>query len=110
MTQAHTVRLTVLHVSHTGDGGVGPCVGDVVGDQIARGGQVVVATDPDSKLAREVATAGARAAPWIATRSPTRRLVGETRRLRHIIQSTRPDVVHLHSSKAGLCGRLAIRG
>jgi glycosyltransferase involved in cell wall biosynthesis len=100
----------VLHVSHTGEGGVGTCVGGVVGDQLSRGWQVVVATHPDSQLAWEAAKAGVQAVPWIATRNPTQRLVGETRRLRNIIRSTRPDVVHLHSSKAGLCGRVAIRG
>jgi glycosyltransferase involved in cell wall biosynthesis len=110
VTQGHPALLTVLHVSHTGEGGVGTCVGGVVGDQLSRGWQVVVATHPDSTLAREAAKAGVQAVPWIATRNPTRRLVGETRRLRNIIQSTRPDVVHLHSSKAGLCGRVAIRG
>jgi glycosyltransferase involved in cell wall biosynthesis len=36
--------------------------------------------------------------------------VPETRRLRRLISAVQPDVVHLHSAKAGLAGRLAVRG
>ena len=36
--------------------------------------------------------------------------VGETQRLRRLISQVDPDVVHLHSAKAGLAGRLAVRG
>lgn len=105
-----TARLTVLHASHTGEGGVGKCVGDLVRDQVARGWHVVVASQPGSDAARDAAGAGARVVPWVAVRNPTLRLAGETGRLRRIVSSTQPDLVHLHSSKAGLCGRLAIRG
>ena len=41
---------------------------------------------------------------------PGPRVFGEVRRLRRILDSVAPDVVHLHSSKAGLAGRLALRG
>ncbi len=37
-------------------------------------------------------------------------MVGETRRLARLVRAWAPDVVHLHSSKAGLAGRLALRG
>jgi glycosyltransferase involved in cell wall biosynthesis len=37
-------------------------------------------------------------------------VLGETRRIRRIIDSIDPDVVILHSAKAGLAGRLALRG
>ena len=101
---------TVLHVSHTGEGGVGKCVGDFARDQVTRGWEVVVATESKSQLEDEVRAAGARALAWTATRHPTPRVAKELIELRRIIQTTAPDVVHLHSSKAGLCGRLAIRG
>jgi glycosyltransferase involved in cell wall biosynthesis len=37
-------------------------------------------------------------------------VAGEVRRLSRIVAEVDPEVVHLHSSKAGLAGRLAIRG
>jgi glycosyltransferase involved in cell wall biosynthesis len=106
----HLGRLSVLHVSHTGEGGAGKCVADFVRDQLARGWEVTVATEPGSSLAEQVASAGGRLIPWAATRHPSRRLPGEMAQLRRIIASAPPDVIHLHSSKAGLCGRLIVRG
>jgi glycosyltransferase involved in cell wall biosynthesis len=47
---------------------------------------------------------------WDAARSPGGSVAGETRRLARIIRNYEPDVVHLHSAKAGLCGRLVLRG
>jgi glycosyltransferase involved in cell wall biosynthesis len=110
VSQAPPPRLAVLHVSHTGEGGVGKCALDFAVDQVARGWQVTVATEPGSELARQASSAGARVVPWVATRNPSPRLAGELFRLRAIVRSVRPDVVHLHTSKAGLCGRLAVRG
>jgi glycosyltransferase involved in cell wall biosynthesis len=99
----------MLHVSHTGEGGVGKCIGDFVRDQLERDWRVVVATEPESRLAREVQSAGAELVGWSATRHPTPRFPLELVRLREIIRVAGPDVVHLHSSKAGLCGRLSVR-
>ena len=45
-----------------------------------------------------------------ATRSPGPSVPGEVARVRRIINGVKPDLVHLHSSKAGLAGRLAMRG
>ncbi len=56
------------------------------------------------------AHAGASFRPWPAKRSPGPSSVAETRSLGEIIREIGPDLVHLHSSKAGLCGRLALRG
>jgi glycosyltransferase involved in cell wall biosynthesis len=48
--------------------------------------------------------------PWEATRGPRPAVLAETRRLLRIVEAYDPDLVHLHSSKAGLAGRLALRG
>ena len=47
---------------------------------------------------------------WEATRDPGPSVVREMRSLRLLMQALRPDMVHLHSSKAGLIGRLAAVG
>jgi glycosyltransferase involved in cell wall biosynthesis len=47
---------------------------------------------------------------WRATRSPGPSVPSEIRRFAQIVAACKPDVVHLHSAKAGLAGRLALRG
>ena len=77
-------------------------------DQVERGLQVVVAGPPE--LAKPVRDAGASPVFWKAGRNPGPGALGETRRLARVLAAERPDIVHLHSSKAGLAGRLALRG
>ena len=47
---------------------------------------------------------------WSAHRAPGAATTRELLALRRVLRSVRPDVVHLHCSKAGLAGRLALRG
>jgi glycosyltransferase involved in cell wall biosynthesis len=100
----------VLHVSQPVEAGVPAVVAALVSDQIGRGYDVHVACPPGDGLARRVAGSGARHHAWQATRSPGRTVAGEVRRLRRIIDEVGPDIVVLHSAKAGLAGRLALRG
>lgn len=100
--------MRVLHVTQS-TGGVGAVVAALAADQADRGWRVSVACPPDIDLAASAAAAGARVYPWQATRSPNLATVAEMLRLRRIVTAARPDVVHLHSSKAGLAGRLVVR-
>jgi glycosyltransferase involved in cell wall biosynthesis len=100
----------VLHVSQPVEEGVAMVVADLVRRQVASGRHVFVACPADGFLAQAVTAAGAVHLPWNAQRSPGPTSVGETRRLATLIREVSPDVVNLHSSKAGLAGRLAIRG
>ncbi|WP_374204262.1 glycosyltransferase [Streptomyces sp. HPF1205] len=61
-------------------------------------------------LPRAAARAGAEVVRWDARRSPGPGLVREVRTARRLIRAVRPDLLHLHSAKAGLAGRLAARG
>lgn len=103
-------RLTVAHVAQPVDGGVARVVTDLVRAQAAEGMRPVVLC-PHGPLAESAAAAGAEVRPWPAVREPSPlRLRRETARLAAALRELRPDLVHLHSAKAGLAGRLALRG
>jgi glycosyltransferase involved in cell wall biosynthesis len=99
-----------LHVSQPVEAGVPAVVAALVADQLARGDDVHVACPPGAGLAATVTGLGAVHHSWAATRSPGATVPDEVRRLRQIIDQVDPDVVVLHSAKAGLAGRLALRG
>jgi glycosyltransferase involved in cell wall biosynthesis len=102
-------HLSVLHVSQPTDGGVGVVAGRLVRDQVGRGWSVTVACPLDANLAAGARRDGADVMEWAAVREPGVRLGDEMRSLTRVIREVHPDVVHLHSSKAGLAGRLALR-
>jgi glycosyltransferase involved in cell wall biosynthesis len=99
----------VLHVAQPTEYGVGRYVGDLVGAQVAAGWTVTVACPRRGPLAATVSERGARFVPWEATRGPGPAVRDEVARLRQVVATDDPDVVHLHSSKAGLAGRAAMR-
>ncbi|MET7732384.1 glycosyltransferase [Streptomyces sp. NPDC005402] len=102
-------RPRVLHLTQPVDGGVARVVTDLARAQLAAGLHVTVAC-PDGPLAPAVRGLGADVRHWPATRSPGPALVREVRRLGQVLEDVRPDLVHAHSAKAGLVGRLAVRG
>lgn len=102
-------RPRVLHLTQPVDGGVARVVTDLARAQLAAGLQVTVAC-PDGPLTGALRAVGAEVHHWHATRSPGRALPQEVRALSRVIGAVRPDLVHAHSAKAGLAGRLAVRG
>lgn len=103
-------RRRVLHVSMPTVAGVPAVVVGYVAAQVARGWSVSVACPERDWLPSAARAAGARVVPWAASRGPSPLVAGETARLARLIAECDPDVVHLHSAKAGLAGRLAICG
>jgi glycosyltransferase involved in cell wall biosynthesis len=101
---------TVLHVTQPTDAGVAAYVAALCTDQHARGWDVIVACPPQGWLADNLADRGIRRIGWRAERAPGANVAGEARRLGRHVDGVHPDVVHLHSSKAGLAGRLCVRG
>jgi glycosyltransferase involved in cell wall biosynthesis len=99
----------VLHLTQPVDGGVARVVTALTRAQLADGLHVTVAC-PESGLADLLRAAGAEVRPWRATRSPGPSLAREIPRLTQVVAEVRPDLVHAHSAKAGLAGRLAVRG
>jgi glycosyltransferase involved in cell wall biosynthesis len=104
------VGLRVLHVAQTSEYGLGRYIADLVGEQVRAGWEVAVAGDPASEVRGRVVESGAAWLPWVASREPGPSVWREIRALRVVVDGMAPDVVHLHSSKAGLAGRLALRG
>jgi glycosyltransferase involved in cell wall biosynthesis len=98
----------VLHVTQPTSAGVARLVAAMAGDQVARGWRVAVARPDDGHLAGDL-DPEVEQLTWAAGRSPGPAVAAEAARLRSLVSSVRPDVVHLHSSKAGLVGRLVLR-
>ncbi len=110
---------SVVHVTEPVDGGVARCIADYVRDQVGRGWDVTVVSPPDPTFVHAVQELGGRhvalaVRPRTAGDRPGRPHPGElasgTRLLRRIVGERKPGAVHLHSSWAGLAGRLALRG
>jgi glycosyltransferase involved in cell wall biosynthesis len=100
----------VLHVAQPTTAGVSHVVEALARDQVAQDWRVHVACPSDGYLADRAAAAGVEVHTWEATREPGTSFIRETAALSEIVSLVEPEVVHLHSSKAGLCGRLALRG
>lgn len=92
------------------DAGVPRVASALVKDQVARGWDVIAASPQNGDLARAAQASGARWQQWEATRTPGPSTLAETRKLAAIIKAIDPDLVHLHSAKAGVAGRIALRG
>ncbi|MFJ4921189.1 glycosyltransferase [Streptomyces sp. NPDC088725] len=101
---------TALHLVQPVDGGVAAVVTDLAGAQVDAGIRVVVACPEDGPLARAAAGRGAEVRSWRATRAPGPNLPDEIRQVSRLVEDVRPDLLHAHSAKAGLAGRLAVRG
>ncbi|MDQ2849433.1 MAG: glycosyltransferase family 4 protein [Actinomycetota bacterium] len=103
----------ILHVSQPCEAGVATVLLGYLDRQLSATGddlQLSVACPAGSYLAAQVQARGIEALPWEATRRPGPSVLREVRALSDLVNFWAPDLVHLHSSKAGLAGRLVIRG
>ncbi len=96
----------VLIVSQVTVSGVAICVRDLVQAAIDRGYEVTVACPSTGNLAAWVQKRGAAWEPLELKRSPAPGDILATVRVRRLAQAN--TLVHLHSSKAGAVGRLAL--
>ncbi|MDQ1465770.1 MAG: hypothetical protein QOH10_185 [Actinomycetota bacterium] len=100
---------TVLHVSRPTEAGVARFVVDLAQAQANDGWRVVVASPLDPLFVTSLETSGAAHRRWETTDAPGVSTFREIRELRAIVRDIRPDLVHLHASKAGFVGRLRLR-
>ncbi|MFD8952690.1 glycosyltransferase [Streptomyces xanthophaeus] len=101
---------TVLHLVQPVEGGVARVVVDLVRAQSAAGLRTVVGCPRGGVLADAARDAGAEVLTWRAGRAPGPALPAEVLGARRLVRRVRPDLLHAHSAKAGLAGRLAVRG
>lgn len=104
--------MRILHVTQaTESGGLVNVVLNILRDQVDRGWDVHLACPGDGELlGAATAITGVIVHPWPSVRSPFRNLIRESRDMHRIVRSIDPQIIHLHSSKAGLVVRLAVRG
>lgn len=102
--------MRVVHVSQPVTAGVAEVVRQLATAQADRGWSVTVVCPPTGWLPDRCRESGVDVCAWPATRGPGPRTAVEVVRLRRILRRLDPDAVHLHSSTAGLAGRLALRG
>ncbi|WP_281253889.1 glycosyltransferase family 4 protein [Flavimobilis soli] len=99
-----------MHVTQPGSAGVARVVLELATWQAAQGHEVTVAGPSDSWLAAELKAREIVLHHWNARRGPGLSTWREVRELQRIIQTETPSILHLHSTKAGLAGRLAVKG
>jgi len=104
------MALSILHVTQPTEGGVGRHVLSLIADQVDRGYDIAVACPPRGVLVERIAGLGVRHFPWTAERFPGPGVALEAAALGRVIRASGADLFHLHSSKAGLAGRLVLRG
>ena len=100
--------MKIVHVTQPVEAGVAVVVLELAQAQRERGWDVTIACPP-GWLTDQAHRRGIPVHPWHATRSPGPRTARELLDLRRTLRRLQPDLVHLHSSKAGL-GRLVTRG
>ncbi len=101
--------IAVTHVLQPSHSGVPNVVLSLADHQVRRGWDTTVVGPTKNGFPDRVTALGARFVSWNASRDPNWRVLDETRSLARRLSATRSDLFHLHSSKAGLCGRLALR-
>jgi glycosyltransferase involved in cell wall biosynthesis len=100
-------RLRILHVSQPTDGGCAIAVRVLAEAGIRAGHTVTVACPRYPDLPAWITDAGAHWHPLPMVRQPAPGDISAVLRMRRLFEQA--DVVHLHSSKAGALGRLALR-
>lgn len=108
MTTTNPIR--ILHVTQPAVAGVPRAVVELVDFQRRAGLDARIAGPDEGELRDLCAERAIPLVPWRSRRGFGPSMRSELRDLRRIIDTFDPDVVHLASAKAGLIGRLVLRG
>lgn len=102
--------MRVLHVAESTAGGLGTYLFAVTAAAAERGWDAHAAVPTSAEATARFAATGCQLHTWDVRARPGLHLAREIRTLSRIVSAADPDVVHLHSSMAGLAGRLLLRG
>lgn len=106
----HRRPVRILHVSQPTTAGVALCAHRLARHQRGRGIDSQLACPPEGDLLAWAQADGIPLHPWRSRRAPGRAVISELVALGRVVEAVDPDLVHLHSAKAGLVGRLLLRG
>ena len=102
--------IRIWHLSVPTTGGTAQVVLQYVREQVARGWQVTVMCPSTGWLGYAVRDIGADVAWWQADRGQRAATLDEVLQVSSALERWQPGLVHLHAAKAGLVGRLVVRG
>ncbi|MHA3701553.1 glycosyltransferase family 4 protein [Jatrophihabitans sp. YIM 134969] len=104
--------MRIVHVTQPVEAGVAVVVAGLADHQARAGHDVTVICPGGASVGGPLAELSGRVrlVDWQASRSPGPSSFTEAVALRRLVRSTGADVLVLHSAKAGLAGRLAVRG
>lgn len=97
----------ILHVADNVTGGLGSFLTALIQRQARDGDEVTLAAPA---LPAGVVAPAVQHRRWEALARPSSRISREIRDLAAIVREASPEIVHLHSDKAGMAGRLLLRG
>lgn len=100
----------VMHVTETLDGGLGRFLRGLTRFQAELGWNVTVVAPEAGEGSAELASYGVTHVPWDASPRPDPGVPRELATLHRTVARLDPELVHLHTSKAGFAGRVVVRG
>jgi len=104
------MKRSVIHVLQPTDGGVPHYVAALARHQSDAGWRVEIAAPSSGPLREWLDDSDVGYLTWEARRDPGPSIAGEITGLRAILEASEARVVHLHSAKAGVAGRWAVKG